>query len=148
MNTCFEVANYFLKRQDKEAGDLMSNLKLQKLVYYAQGFHLAFEGKALFLEEISAWEHGPVCFDLWKKYRKHKSAGIPIPYDVDALSCFTKKTREILDEVYRCYGQFSAWKLRNLTHEDSPWLAAYKNGGSVISQESMETYFKTLIILA
>jgi len=69
MKTCFDVANYFLKRQDPDAGDLMSNLKLQKLVYYAQGFHLAMENSPLFNEPIEAWEHGPVCVPLYHKYK-------------------------------------------------------------------------------
>ena len=55
MNSCFDVGYYFLKNQDLEAGDLMSNMKLQKLVYYAQGFYLAIKEKPLFPEPLVAW---------------------------------------------------------------------------------------------
>ncbi len=48
MLTAFQIADYFLTLVDDEAGDGLSNLKLQKLVYYAQGFHLALTGKPLF----------------------------------------------------------------------------------------------------
>ena len=60
MLSCYDVAQYFLAKSDEDAGDLMSNLKLQKLVYYAQGFALALFDKPLFSERIEAWIHGPV----------------------------------------------------------------------------------------
>ena len=48
MLSCYDVAQYFLAKADEDAGDLMSNLKLQKLVYYAQGFSLALFNKPVF----------------------------------------------------------------------------------------------------
>ena len=53
--SCYDVAQYFLAQMDEDAGDLISNLKLQKLVYYAQGFALALYGRPLFPERIEAW---------------------------------------------------------------------------------------------
>jgi uncharacterized phage-associated protein len=146
MKTCFDVANYFLKRQDPDAGDLMSNLKLQKLVYYAQGFHLAMENSPLFNEPIEAWEHGPVCVPLYHKYKSWGSDAIPIPCDTDAPCVFNNGTNEVLDLVYMNYGQFSAWKLRDLTHEDVPWVKAYARNPSEITCDEMKTYFKTQLI--
>jgi uncharacterized phage-associated protein len=146
MNTCFDVANYFLKRQDSEAGDLMSNMKLQKLAYYAQGFHLALRGEPLFGEPIEAWEHGPVCVPLYHEYKKFGKGPIPVPSDADALSVFQPETHKVLDMVQQYYGQFSAWKLRNLTHEEEPWLRAYQSASKVISQADMQVYFKTLLV--
>ena len=61
MLTCFDAADYFLSKIDEDAGDVITNLKLQKLVYYAQGFSLALCGRPLFAERIEAWQHGPVC---------------------------------------------------------------------------------------
>jgi uncharacterized phage-associated protein len=147
MNTCFEAAHYFLKRQIPEAGDLMSNLKLQKLVYYAQGFYLAIMDSPLFNEKIEAWEHGPVCVPLYHRYKEFGSDAIDIPYDVDAYGIFDKKTHEILDMVHKYYGQFSAWKLRNLTHEDIPWINAYRQGsGTEITHKDMGGYFKMQLV--
>jgi uncharacterized phage-associated protein len=146
MNTCFEVANYFLKRQDPDAGDLMSNLKLQKLVYYAQGFHLAILESPLFNEPIQAWEHGPVCVPLYHEYKKFESNAIEVPYNAPYVD-FSEKTTEVLDMVHKYYGQFSAWKLRNLTHEDAPWINARRKGlYTEITHEAMAEYFKTLLI--
>lgn len=142
MLTCFDVADYFLSKTDEEAGDVISNLKLQKLVYYAQGFTLAVTGKPLFNEPIEAWQHGPVVPDLYHRYKDHGAYGIPAPTNVD-FSKFSSEIKEILDEVYDVYGQFSAWKLRNMTHEEAPWKNTEK--GDVISLSSMSEYFKTQI---
>ena len=120
MPICFDVANYFLAQTDEEAGDLISNLKLQKLVYYAQGFHVAmFNMKPLFNEPLEAWTHGPVVVSLYHAYKSFGSGPIPRPKDFDP-DVLTSEIRELLDEVYKVYGQYSAWKLRNLTHEE-PW---------------------------
>ncbi|KJW07325.1 Panacea domain-containing protein [Orientia tsutsugamushi] len=57
--SCFDVASYFLVLVDRAAGDVITQLKLQKLVYFAQGAHLALFDKPLFKEDIEAWENGP-----------------------------------------------------------------------------------------
>lgn len=141
MLTCFDAANYFLAQIDEDAGDLISNLKLQKLVYYAQGFHLAMFDKPLFSEPIEAWAHGPVVPVLYHNFKPYGSNSIPRPECID-FSIYDGDTREMLDEVYKVYGQFSAWKLRNMTHEEPPWIEASENR-STISHESLKAYFKT-----
>lgn len=138
-----DVAKYFLAQCDAEAGDTISNLKLQKLCYYAQGFHLAAFDKPLFRESIEAWPHGPVIRSLYAKYKAHGAGAIPLPTGMD-FSIFDKKSRQLLDEVYKVYGQFSAWKLRNMTHEEPPWVYASKSNDE-ISRDDMKKYFKTLI---
>ena len=77
MLTCFDVADYFLAQCDEDSGDIISNLKLQKLVYYAQGFSLAFFGEALFSEPIEAWMHGPVVPALYRKYSHYGNGALP-----------------------------------------------------------------------
>jgi uncharacterized phage-associated protein len=113
---------------------------VQKLVYYAQGFHLAIYDTPLFNEPIVKWAHGPVVESLYKEYKKYGSSAIPVPDTVDT-SMFTKKQKELLNEVFDVYGQFSAWKLRCMTHEEPPWKQAVTNG--IIDQEIMQEYFKT-----
>lgn len=140
MANVYDVAKYFLAQADEDVGDLISNLKLQKLCYYAQGFHLAMFNRPLFDETIEAWMHGPVSPDLYQRYKEYKGGAIPCPDDVD-FSVFTDEQRELLDEVYAVYGQFSAWKLRNMTHEESPWVDTPTNG--VITQERMRDFFVT-----
>ncbi|MBF0137457.1 MAG: SocA family protein [Magnetococcales bacterium] len=141
--TCLDVANYFLSLADEDAGDFISNMKLQKLVYYAQGFHLAMFDKPLFMEPITAWTHGPVVPLLYQEFKKFGSGPIPRPEEMD-FDSFQKEQRKCLDEVYNVYGQYDAWKLRNLTHDEPPWRETYdQEPGGVIPLEAMKDYFKT-----
>lgn len=146
MLTCFDVADYFLAHCDEESGDQISNLKLQKLAYYAQGFSLALLGRPLFDEPIEAWMHGPVVPSLYRKYKDHGGMGLPKPDNIN-FEKYSDDERDLLDEVYRVYGQFSAWKLRNMTHEEQPWKESYVEGASSmpISNEAMRSFFATRI---
>ncbi|WP_429497460.1 Panacea domain-containing protein [Robbsia andropogonis] len=144
MLSCHDVARYFLAQCDEEAGDLISNLKLQKLVYYAQGFSLALLGRPLFVEEIEAWQHGPVVPALYHEYKQYGSGSIPIPQDID-YHLYSDEEKELLDEVASVYGQFSAWKLRNMTHEEAPWASVQHAIPCEISQDSLSAFFRTRV---
>jgi uncharacterized phage-associated protein len=137
--TCQEVADYFLAQMDAEAGDTISNLELQKLVYYAQGFHLALFDKPLFDEPIYKWLHGPVVPELYQAYQKYEGA-LPSPHGLD-LAKYPAEVRELLDEVYAEYGQYSAWKLRDLTQAEPLWAETEINAPYTLGK--MRDYFKT-----
>ena len=146
MLTVRQVADYFLSLVDQEAGDSLSNLKLQKLVYYAQGFHLALNSSPLFSEEIAAWAHGPVVPELYRSFKQHRAEPIPPPEGGINGDDYPQDVRELLDEVYSVYGQFSASKLRNMTHEEAPWRDAQSASPfSTIPHAAMEKYFATQV---
>ncbi len=140
MATASDVAKYFLTLSQPEDGDLLSNLKLQKLVYYAQGFHIALHGRPLFDEPIVAWQYGPVVESLYREYKDSGSSAIEPPREFDA-GMFSSNEKDVLNEVWNVYGQFSAWKLRDMTHQEGPWKETPKNG--VIDREAMRSYFLT-----
>jgi uncharacterized phage-associated protein len=140
MTSARTVANYFLTLSDPEVGDIISHLKLQKLLYYAQGLHLAMHGSVLFPEKIFHWKHGPVVADLYYELTKHGAEPLPVPENPD-FSHFTSEQTDLLNEVYDVYGQFSAWKLRNMTHAEPPWLET--TDGQEISTDRLAAYFKT-----
>jgi uncharacterized phage-associated protein len=75
-----EIADYFLSLQDEEAGDSISNLKLQKLLYYAQGCFIALCGadSPLFGERIYAWDLGPVVPEIYHEYKGCGRNALPI----------------------------------------------------------------------
>lgn len=142
MHTATETAKWFLAHNRimtaDEGADLISNLKLQKLLYYAQGSFLAVTGKPLFDDDIVAWDHGPVVESVYHQYKCNGSNGIPFDEDFDPAQ-FSKEENELLQEVYDTFGQYSAWKLRNMTHDESPWQNTPRNG--VISKDSIKEYF-------
>jgi len=137
--SCYDIGRYFLAQIDEEAGDLISNMKLQKLVYYAQGVSLALHNRPLFPESLEAWTYGPVVPELFHTYKRYETGAIPPPRDMD-FSLYDSETRELLDEVYAVFGQFAAWMLFNMTHDEPP----YKNtpAGQKISSEALRDYFK------
>ena len=138
------VANYILAMSDPDVGDGISNLKLQKLLYYCQGTYLAITDTPLFKNLIEAWEHGPVVPDVYQQYKKYGSENIPIPKEADLSPVASNnEIKKIMDEVYSIYGQFSAWRLRDMTHSEPPWKNTPKN--QVISLEELKNYFKTTI---
>lgn len=150
MVSCHDVADYFIwKEQDEEASEGITNLKLQKLVYYAQGFYLAIHHKPLFHEPIVAWQHGPVVPDLYHRFKQNGAGPIePSPdYDPSSLS---RESVELMDEVYEVYGQFSGWRLRNMTHQEPTWRRAWEKtaGGEsgVIPHNELQAYFATKLV--
>jgi len=142
--TCFDVANYFLSLPNEDIGDSITNLKLQKLVYYSQGFSLALYDKLLFAEHMEAWEHGPVNTALYNKYKQLGAAPIPIPEDID-FSKYDEQTKDLLNGVYEEYGQFSAWKLREMSHGEEPWIKGKHQAGQIIQNNDLKKYFSTLV---
>lgn len=138
----FDIARYILSSADPNANDI-SNLKLQKLCYYAQGIMIAIRGVPLFHENLVAWDHGPVVVELYHHYKGFGAN--PITEEVDfSPEKIDATDRQILDDVLEYYGQYSAWRLRNMTHEDQPWIEAYP-GNATIPIESLKAYFEPQI---
>ena len=137
-----DIANYFLFKAGKD-GELISNLKLQKLVYYAQGIHLALYGKPIFNDPIKAWTYGPVVPSLYGRYKKHGMGNVPLDPSFDPKK-IDQKTKDFLDEIYTAFGQFSATRLIDFTHSDQCWKDAHPN--KIIThkamQESLKKYLK------
>jgi uncharacterized phage-associated protein len=141
--TALDVADYFVALVDMDSGDNITNLKLQKLLYYAQGFHVAMHDREpLFSESVLAWPHGPVVRQVYSHYSSLKW------HPIDQKSTFhfsgyAPEIREILEAVYTTYGQFSAKKLEDMTHEESPWLETQQR--RVISLELLANYFTPMV---
>jgi uncharacterized phage-associated protein len=140
--SALDVADWFLVRNKQamveEDAEPMSNMKLQKLLYYAQGAHLALYREPLFGEDLVAWRHGPVVPEVYHRFKEFGSAGIELEHDVDTDQ-FDDQTNQTLEQVYVNFGQFSAWKLREMTHQETPWRSTEQS--QVIGIDSIEDYF-------
>ena len=138
-----DVARYFLAKQSD--GDI-SNKKLQKLCYYAQGVSFAVRGKPMWSgTRIKAWEQGPVIPDVWQTYRDYSWHPIPRPADFDE-SRYDASTREVLDMVYASFGRLDADHLSAMTHTETPWLEAFERSkvkahDDAITDASLRAYF-------
>jgi len=143
--SAFDVAKYFLYKAQtatEEDQELISNLKLQKLVYYAQGLHMVIYGEPIFSEEVEAWTYGPVVPVLYHYYKKHDANGIHADDSFDP-SAIDDDTKTFLDEIYEVFGQFSAIRLMNIAHSDQCWIDA--GIGNEITCDAMRTDLKKYI---
>lgn len=147
MADIFEVADRFLIIADTnhDDGEGITHMRLQKLLYYVQGFHIALFNEPLFENRIEAWQHGPVVREVWNRYCDQGRNVLQSPGVVENGTMTTDQL-SLLGDVWNVYGQFSAWKLRNLTHQESPWLDAIAVGENTeITHNSLRAYFLTQI---
>ena len=151
MSSVHTIANELIKIAN-EKGGLISHLKLQKLLYFAQGHYLADYDKALFSDDIAAWQHGPVCNDIYQIYKGYSYNNISKP-EQSVLEMFggkqatlSSEIKQFLEKIWDAYGKFSGKVLEELSHAQTPWKEAYQEGvqGIIIPQESIKEYFKSV----
>jgi len=103
----------------------MTNMKVQKLLYYSQSLHLALYDEPLFDEEIQAWRYGPVCPPAYRFYSEFEAAQLPIP-DKEFLLQISDDKEELLEEIWEYFGGYHAYLLSDMTHVEFPWKKARK----------------------
>lgn len=142
-----DVANFFIElgqaQAESEFGDPVTPMQLEKLLYFAQGWHLARFGKPLFDDDFKAWKYGPVIPDMYHKYKMYGRNGIMregVPCAADRL---TPDEYELLLDVAQEYMRYSASGLVQLSHESgTPWDKTDIN--CVIPKGEIESYFSKL----
>lgn len=141
-----DITNYFVELASKSEENDLTNLKLQKLLYYAQGKYLADNDKPLFKEAIEAWDFGPVVRSIYNTY---KYCG---PYPITTFDKKVKRAelpksvKVFLDSVWNEYNKYSAGYLVDLTHKQgTPWAEIYnKQKGTEIPHDLMHKHFANL----
>lgn len=116
MATVLDVAAYILDKLGP-----MTAMKLQKLVYYSQAWHLVWEERPLFVEKIQAWANGPVVYELYDAHRRRFTVDSVPGGNKDRLSSDEVTS---VDAVLSTYAPFSAQQLSELTHREEPWKRA------------------------
>lgn len=121
------------------ARERVTHLKLQKLVFYCYGAALAYDresevGQVLF----EAWEHGPVCVDVWRRFRDYAAAPLPVP---TARPWYTATTERPLRDAIDVYQTLTAWALRNETHFERPWQASWESKRRRIDPQDLKSHF-------
>jgi len=142
----FRIADYIIA-YSHEHGDPVSNLKLQKLLYYAQAWFLALYDERLFDERIEAWVHGPAVPPVYRQYKTW--AWQPIAENPDYPD-LDKTIVEHLDEVLDVYGDLTGPQLHKLTHSEDPWknargdLPLDQPSSNPISDDDMREFYRAL----
>jgi uncharacterized phage-associated protein len=148
MTSPIEVARYLIHlAAAEEEPEFLTHLRLQKLLYYVQGWSLAVRGQPFFAGSLEAWTHGPVERSVYRAFADYESQPIH-PGGVPEAEGLRAEERDFLVSVWEKYKSYSAVKLRQMTHAESPWCDA-RNGldpfdeGSVeITEEALARYFR------
>lgn len=137
---------------DYEVYEGITHLKVQKLLYYAQGICLALYNEPLFDENIVAWQHGPVVREVYndlcsngRNDIKFKKEWLPIVEKIEK----DDKSNSILNLTYDNFGGYTAWQLREKTHiQGGPWEETVKIKGMdrIIDNELIKDYFRENIV--
>lgn len=121
VTTLNSVADYLLCFAQKH-GDVMTPLKLQKMVFYADAWYMALNnGDELIPEQFEAWVHGPVARDLYSRFADYKWQPITTKIKCPVLP---DEVTKHLDEIYQVFGGYTAYQLEQMTHQEKPWLMA------------------------
>lgn len=142
MYSALDVARYIILYCNR-LGQTISNLKLQKILYFVQAEFLVSNGKPCFSERIEAWDFGPVVPDVYHRYKVYGGASIPCIGADDNYCPFNEKDRKLADGIIKECAKYSASMLVEITHKQSPWQKAYqKRSGTLISNESIKSFFQ------
>lgn len=123
----------------------ITNLKLQKILYFVQVFYLVKQDKPLFTDNIQAWQYGPVEYEVYKQYKKFQSNPI---IKVKNTSVITEQDKKFIEEIWDTFGKYSTTKLIGITHAHTPWQEAYKTSDQIISNKSLQDYYKPMFTRA
>jgi uncharacterized phage-associated protein len=121
-----DIARYFIFRAYEDGREsLMTNMKVQKLLYYSQSLHLALFDEPLFDDEIQAWRYSPVCPPAYRFYSDFEARQLPVPRK-EELTRISEEVQNLLREVWEYFGEHDAYYLSGLTHLEFPWKKARK----------------------
>jgi uncharacterized phage-associated protein len=136
----------------------MSHLKLQKLIFYIQAYHLAYTNSPIIEDDFEAWVHGPVSRKLYNEIKDYsvlyseirfeQNDNEPMPEKVLADS-LTEEQMNLINDVLNGCGNLSDLELENMTHSEQPWITARKGYGTgdkcnvVITKDSIKEFYRT-----
>ncbi|MDR1313648.1 MAG: DUF4065 domain-containing protein [Deltaproteobacteria bacterium] len=135
INSAIAVANWFIGKNREEPSGL-THLKLQKMLYFAQGWHLAYFNVPLFEDPIEAWKYGPVIRSVYRALNgRPKSEDLTdliegyvlhgadyTAWGIPVMTSRDDDTDEFMRFIWKSYSKMEAWKLVSISHaKNSPW---------------------------
>ena len=151
-----DVARYVINVCNKN-GYGITNLRLQKILYFIQVDFLTNLGKPCFDEDIEAWNFGPVIPEVYHEFKCYGNSKIPLVrryienetniwdsqiryFDYKKLD---KEDRRRIEDIIRQCERYTTSELVEITHNQTPWVQAYKRRyDNIITRDSLVRYFK------
>ena len=146
MVRAIDVANFFIDRM-KDTDDPMTNARLNKFLYFAQGHSLARLGTPLFDDDIEAWRYGPVIKEIYNTFRTYGKNPIQTTSGSYSIELFTSEQLTLLNDVIAKYNHSSTGRLMDLGHEkDGPWDKTYSECAPdcIIQTDCMRLWFEDM----
>lgn len=134
MYTAIDISSYILTHcRQKDIN--VTNLKLQKLLYFVQCAFIKNKKELCFGDKIEAWSYGPVISDVYNLYSKYVSNNIlSWKEPLKSISCCDQK---IIDTVLDAYAKKNTWDLVEITHSQNPWKLTYEKGKKKVIPNSL-----------
>lgn len=163
MEKSLAVANEFI-RLACAAGKPPTQMKLQKLIFFAHGWNLALTGTPLVDEQFQAWKYGPVIPSVYHEFKNFGLMGInreaeellvdpngnSIHWRPVSLKDNTGATQALIEKIWDIFGKYSGTHLSKMTHlPDTPWSKAREGypedkHNIPIPDEAIRPYFESL----
>lgn len=144
--TALDVARYLIALAGgEEEQELLTPMRLQKLLYYSQGWSLALRNAPLFSDRIEAWAHGPVVDAVYQQFKN--VGGGTIPTDHGSDDHLTEEEKSHIQSVWKTYRGYSAIALSDMTHDEPPWrdtrvgLSREARSNREITVDALRSYF-------
>lgn len=118
--TADQVADYLISLAH-ERGESVNNMKLQRLLYYAQAWHLGQYDEPLFDEKFEAWSTGPVIPSIYWRFKPFGISDLPAQPNLPVPA---PETRSYLDDLAADYLPLDEWELEDLSRSEPPWRNA------------------------
>lgn len=146
------IAKAFVEKANK-MGNPITQMQLQKMLYFAQGYFLAKYDEPLIQEEFQAWKFGPVVpriYDIYKLFGSYPITNTPdyLSFGLNDIVDLDEKANEAVDYTWKATSHLSATQLSNWTHQEgSPWQKAYNpiDMGISIDKKLIKDYFKKFL---
>lgn len=148
-----DVANYIVN-YCIDIEQPVSNLKLQKLLYYVQAASLVEENRPMFNDEICAWTYGPVVERVYHEFKSYANMNISdyvtgreinygFDYDdqYDPYDAIEESDGDVIQKVVKSYQGTSPLDMVRKTHNEEPWKNAYNMDEPVINKEIIKQYY-------
>lgn len=140
MYDALTIAMYIINKCFEE-GAPVTNLRLQKLMYFIQGMSYVIKNRAMIKDEFYAWQYGPVVPKIYFEYNGYIGNPIRITY---AINNIENEDVKIIDYVINQLKQYKDSVLVTLSHEkDGPWYG-HRLDRSIIKKEEIRKYFMEL----
>lgn len=123
MPSASSVAKELLRLSfEGEVAEPLTQLRLQKLLYYAQAWSLVTRESELFPEQLQAWQHGPVVPEVYRALPRDQGNRQIAPETFAASPDLDADETRFVGRVWEAYKGFTAYELVRMTHEELPWL--------------------------